>query len=45
MEKVKENTIMLAAVTFLVLLFFVGGLMTRNMDITNSISETKSVNM
>jgi len=45
MEKVIENKLMVGTVVFLVLLFFVGGLMTKNMDVSNSITDTTSINM
>ncbi len=45
MEKVIENRLMVGTVVFLVLLFFVGGLMTRNMDVSNSVTDTASINM
>lgn len=45
MEKAIENRLMVGTVVFLVLLFFVGGLMTRNMDVNNSVTDETSVNM
>ena len=45
MEKISENKLMVGTIVFLVLLFFVGGLMTRNIDVSNSITDTTSINM
>ncbi len=45
MEKISENKLMVGTIVFLVLLFFVGGLMTRNVDVSNSITDTTSINM
>jgi hypothetical protein len=45
MEKVNENIVMIGTVVFLVSLFLVGGLMTRNVDVSNSINDKISVNM
>lgn len=45
MEKVNENKYMIVTVVFLVLLFFVGGLMTRNMKASNYVGDTSSINM
>ncbi len=45
MEKISENKLMVGTIVFLVLLFFVGGLMTRNVDVSNSITNTTSINM
>lgn len=45
MEKTAENKLMVGTVLFLILLFFIGGIMTRNMDTSTTVDGKSIVNM
>lgn len=45
MNEFLESKLMIGTVIFFILLFFIGGLLTRNIDTSSTVTETTSFNM